>query len=397
MLASVNMSTIIINADIVSSGTIRKNAGLFINNEGRIADVFDMRDFARAKYGNADSEIDVQGRLLCPGLIDTHIHGIGGFEPDSSEPDGALKMSEALVRFGVTGFLPTLYAGREAKMETEATGIVRAMGHETGARILGINMEGPFLSPKKSGAQDPDALILPDKDVFERLTEAGGGHVVAMTVAPELEDIEKVAQAAKDKGIVLLMGHTNATYDQALHGKQLGIMHATHMFNAMSKMDHKNPGVAGAVLFDPHMRCEVISDGVHVHKDLVCHIIRVKDSSSVVLITDSLRPTSLGPGRYKINGDDVVLGEKGAFVLEEDESKLCGSALTLNVAVRNIASWTGDVAQAVRMATENPAAVYGFSDLGSIAKGKLADIAVFDSSFNATEVFVGGKIVYRKN
>ena len=184
------MSTIIINADIVSSGTIRKNAGLFINNEGRIADVFDMRDYARAKYGNADSEIDVQGRLLCPGLIDTHIHGIGGFEPDSSEPDGALKMSEALVRFGVTGFLPTLYAGREAKMETEATGIVRAMGHETGARILGINMEGPFLSPKKSGAQDPDALILPDKDVLERLTEAGGGHVVAMTVAPELEGIE---------------------------------------------------------------------------------------------------------------------------------------------------------------------------------------------------------------
>ena len=147
MFASENMSTIIINADIVSSGTIRKNAGLFINNEGRIADVFDMRDFDKGKYGNVDSEIDIQGRMLCPGLIDTHIHGIGGFEPDSSEPDGALKMSETLARFGVTGFLPTLYAGRETKMEKEATGVARAMGHETGARILGINMEGPFLSP----------------------------------------------------------------------------------------------------------------------------------------------------------------------------------------------------------------------------------------------------------
>lgn len=391
------MSTIIINADIVSSGTIKKNAGLFINNEGRIADVFDMGDFDKSKYGNVDSEIDVQGRMLCPGLIDTHIHGIGGFEPDSSEPDGTLKMSETLARFGVTGFLPTLYAGRETKMKNEAIGIAKAMGHETGARILGINMEGPFLSPKKSGAQDPDALILPDEDVFERLMKAAEGHVVAMTVAPELEGIENVVQAAKKKGVFLLMGHTNATYDEALHGKELGIMHATHMFNAMTDVNHKNPGVAGAVLFDPNMRCEIISDGVHVHKDLVCHVVRTKASSSVVLITDSLRPTSLGPGKYKINGDDVVLGQKGAFVMENDPSKLCGSALTLNMAVKNIASWTGDVAHAVRMASENPASVYGFSDLGSISKGKLADIAVFDSSFNATEVFVGGKIVYRKN
>ena len=134
-----------------------------------------------------------------------------------------------------------------------------------------------------------------------------------------------------------------------------------------------------------------------MHKDLVCHVIRTKDCSSVVLITDSLRPTSLGPGKYIINGDSAVLGEEGAFVMEKNPSLLCGSALTLNVAVRNIASWTGDVAQAVRMATENPAAVYGFSDLGSISKGKLADIAVFDSSFNATEVFIGGRIVYSKN
>ena len=397
MFASENMSTIIINADIVSSGTIRKNAGLFINNEGRIADVFDMRDFDKGKYGNVDSEIDIQGRMLCPGLIDTHIHGIGGFEPDSSEPDGALKMSETLARFGVTGFLPTLYAGRETKMEKEATGVARAMGHETGARILGINMEGPFLSPLRCGAQDPEALIRPDEAVFERLIQAGEGHVVAMTVAPELEGIEKVTRAAKKKGIVLLMGHTNATYDEAIHGKQLGIMHATHMFNAMSTLDHKSPGVSGAVLFDPRMNCEIISDGVHVHKDLVCHVIRTKDCSSVVLITDSLRPTSLGPGKYMINGDSAVLGEEGAFVMEKNPSLLCGSALTLNVAVRNIASWTGDVAQAVRMATENPASVYGFSDLGSISKGKLADIAVFDSSFNATEVFVGGRIVYSKN
>lgn len=389
--------TLIINARIITGGTQKDDSGIFINEEGRIADVFSMSDYDRSRYASGCDVLDVQGRMLCPGLIDTHIHGIGGFEPDCDSPEPTLGMSKALVRFGVTGFLPTLYAGLEEKMKTESRGIVNAMGHETGARILGINDEGPFLSPAKCGAQDPQSLILPDRDVLQRLVEAGNGRVMAMTVAPELEGIEKITPIAKDKGIVLLMGHTNGTYEQAMNGKKLGINHATHLFNAMSRIDHKNPGVAGAVVFDPDMHCEIIADGIHVHKDLVRHVIRSRNKGSVVLITDSLRPTSLGPGKYIINGDPVVLGEAGAFVMEKDPTKLCGSALTLNKAVRNVARWTGDIPLAVRMATENPASVYGFKDLGAIAKGKIADLAVFDDDFDATEVFIGGKNVYSRN
>ena len=389
--------TLIINARIITSGTQRDDSGIFINSEGRIADVFSMSDYDRSRYGAGCEVLDAEGRMLCPGLIDTHIHGIAGYEPDCDEAGPALEMSKALVRFGITGFLPTLYAGREEKMKTESRGIVKAMGHETGARILGINDEGPFLSPAKCGAQDPRSLILPQADVLQRLVDAGDGHVLAMTVAPELEGIEKITPVAKEKGIVLLMGHTNATYEQALRGKELGINHATHLFNAMSPIGHKDPGVAGAVVFDPDMHCEIIADGIHVHRDLVKHVIGSRSRDSVVLITDSLRPTSLGPGRYIINGDPVVLGEKGAFVMEKDPSKLCGSALTLNKAVRNAAQWTGDITLAVKMATENPASVYGFRDLGAIAKGKIADLAVFDDEFNATEVFIGGRIVYDRN
>ena len=389
--------TLIINARIITGGTQKDDSGIFINEEGRIADVFSMSDYDRSRYASGCDVLDVQGRMLCPGLIDTHIHGIAGFEPDCDSPEPTLGMSKALVRFGVTGFLPTLYAGLEEKMKTESRGIVKAMGHETGARILGINDEGPFLSPAKCGAQDPQSLILPDRDVLQRLVEAGNGRVMAMTVAPELEGIEKITPFAKDKGIVLLMGHNNGTYEQAMNGKKLGINHATHLFNAMSRIDHKNPGVAGAVVFDPDMHCEIIADGIHVHKDLVRHVIRSRNKGSVVLITDSLRPTSLGPGKYIINGDPVVLGEAGAFVMEKDPTKLCGSALTLNKAVRNVARWTGDIPLAVRMATENPASVYGFKDLGAIAKGKIADLAVFDNDFDATEVFIGGKNVYSRN
>jgi len=388
--------TLITNARIITSGKVLEDSGIFINAQGRIADVFGMPDYERSRYGSDVDVLDIEGRMLCPGLIDTHIHGIAGYEPDCDEPEPSLEMSKALVRFGVTGFLPTLYAGREEKMKTETRGIVKALGHETGARILGINHEGPFLSPAKCGAQDPDSLVLPDTDIFNRLVDSGEGHVLAMTIAPELEGVEKITAIARDKGVVLLMGHTNATYEQANHGKLLGINHATHLFNAMSSIDHKNPGVAGAVVFDPDMHCEIIADGIHVHKDLVRHVIRSRNNGSVVLITDSLRPTSLGPGKYTINGDPVVLGERGAFVMERDHSKLCGSALTLNMAVRNVASWIGDKALAVKMATENPASVYGFRDMGTIARGNLADLAVFDDDFNATEVFIGGRLAFRE-
>ena len=384
---------LIINADLISAGTRQAGCGLFINEEGRIADVFSMSDFGREKYGDCEV-LDVQGKVVTPGLIDTHIHGIGGFGPDDCTPEAAIGMSEQLARFGVTGFLPTLYAGRPEKMEKEAAAVAEAIGKEKGARILGINLEGPFLNPARCGAQDPKALTCPDVSVFKAIAEACKGHAKAMTIAPELKGLEEIVPIAKEQGIVLLMGHTDATYDQALHAMDLGILHATHTFNAMSNLMHRNPGVAGAALMHDRMHCELIADGVHVHKDLVAFTIETKPEDKVVLITDSLKPASLGPGRYIANGDRVVLGERGAFVMEKDPSVLCGSALTLNIAVRNVATWTGETAKAVLMATGNPAEVYGFKDLGVLAKGKLADIAVFDKDFNATEVFVGGKLVF---
>lgn len=386
---------LIINATLVSSGTIRDRSGLFINEDGRIADVFSMADFDKAKYGECES-LDVNGNLVTPGLIDTHIHGIGGYGPDDCNVQSVLGMSETLARFGVTSFFPTLYAGSADKMERETCEAVKAIGKENGARILGINLEGPFLNPKKCGAQDPKALTHPDEATFLRLVRAGEGHVKAMTIAPELPGVEEITRIAGKQGVVLLMGHSDATYDQAVRGMNLGILHTTHTFNAMSRMDHKNPGVAGCALFHDNMHCELIADGIHVHRDLVAFLIKSKPQDKVVLITDSLKPTALGPGHYIANGDPVVLGERGAFVMERDPSVLCGSALTLNTAVRNVASWIGDKALAIRMATENPASVYGFGEIGVLAKGRLADIAVFDEDFNATDVFVGGKLVYKK-
>ncbi len=383
--------TLIINADMVVSESVRKGYGLFINEKGRIADVFCMDDFDKARYGGDLTVLDAEGRLVSPGLVDTHIHGINGFSTDDCRSSSILGMSEALVRHGVTSFLPTLYAGKPEKMLGEIRAVVEAMGKEKGARIAGIHLEGPFLSPKKAGAQEPEGLSLPSESVMKAFIDAGQGHIRAMTIAPELPGVEKIAELARANGIVLLMGHTDATYQEAKAAMELGILHTTHMFNAMSPLNHKNPGVAGASLMDDRMRCEIIADGVHVNRDLVTHVIRTKPRDGVVLITDSLGPTGLGDGIFKANGTAVQLGDIGAFVDASNHSLLCGSALTLNKAVSNVVSWGTDPGQAVRMAAENPAKVYGFRELGCISKGCIADIVMFDNNFRAIRVFVEGR------
>lgn len=384
-------TSLIINATVITASANRGLCGIYINEEGRIADVFRMEDYGASRYPATSEITDASGDFACAGLIDTHIHGIGGFSTDQADSASVLGMSECLASFGVTSFIPTLYAGSPDKMEREIRAVVSAMGKERGARILGVNLEGPFLSPKKSGAQDSRSLMLPDVSVAKRLFEAAQGKALAMTMAPELEGVREVAAISAQYGVVLLMGHTCATYEQALSGIDMGIGHVTHMFNAMSPFFHKAPGVAGAAMMDDRLKCEIIADGVHVHKDVVKHVIKTKPKDNVVLVTDSLGPTALGPGRYVANGEDVVLGDEGAFVDANDRSKLCGSALTLNKAVSNVVSWGIEIPQAVKMATENPARVYGLKELGNVSKGCLADIAIFDSTFSAKVVFIGGK------
>ena len=384
------------NAKIVTDGKTMHDSGILVDSCGRISDIFNMQDFDATKH-HAQTTYDAKELLVSPGLIDTHIHGIGGFGTDDSKTNSILEMSKSLASFGVTGFLPTLYAGSPSKMGKEASTVVEAMGKEKGATILGINMEGPFLNPQKAGAQDSNALEKPNEKTFLDLENEAEGHLVCMTIAPELDNIEKITTLATKKGIVLLMGHTNATYEEAKKGIALGIRHATHTFNAMSPLNHKNPGVAGAALIDDRMNCEIIADGVHVHKDLVTYMVQKKPKGKVVTITDSLTPTALGKGIFIANGTEVVFGEKGAFVDAHNPNLLCGSALTLNIGVKNLVSWGISLEEALATATCNPATIYGFKEIGSIKKGHLANIAIFDKEFNAIDVFVQGRCVYGRN
>ena len=211
-----------------------------------------------------------------------------------------------------------------------------------------------------------------------------------MTVAPELKGMRELALYCIKKGIVLQAAHTDANYDNMVEGMQVGILHATHLFNAMSKLDHRNPNAVGAVLIHPEMSCEIIADGFHVHPDLMKLIRRDKPIDKIVLVTDSLKPTEQAVGPLFANGEEVVLHD-GVFHRKIDDV-IAGSCLTMMRGVRNLVSYGFSVEDAVKTASSNPARVMRFSRKGTIVPGNDADLVVFDRDFRPLAVVVAGEL-----
>jgi N-acetylglucosamine-6-phosphate deacetylase len=268
------------------------------------------------------------------------------------------------------------------------------MGRESGARIMGLHLEGPFLSPARLGVQKPETLSPVDLAYMEKLWEAAEGHIVNMTVAPEIKGMRELALFCIKKGIVLQAGHTDAQYDNMVEGMQAGILHSTHLFNAMSKMEHRNPNAVGAVLIHPEMSCEIIADGYHVHPDLFKLLLRDKPIDRIGLVTDSLKPTGQEAGPFFANGEEVEFHD-GVFHRKIDDI-IAGSALTMIRGVKNLVSFGFSIEDAVKAASFNPANVMRYRGKGNIIPGSDADITVFDRDFNILAVTVGGEIKYER-
>ena len=337
-----------------------------------------------------DRSIDGKGLTAIPGFIDTHIHGIGGKGTEDSSAEAILTMSEELAKEGVTAFFPTIYTDTMERILGDEKAIVEAKGREKGAIIAGIHVEGPFISPGKIGAQNPLGRQDPSIETFKAIVKEGNGMVKAMTCAPELPGIERIAEAAADEGIVLLMGHTDATYDEAMKGVGLGIHHTTHLFNAMSGLMHRYPGVVGAALMHDEVNVEIIGDGKHVHKDIIMYVIRTKGTDKVAIITDSLRPTNQRSGKLTANGVEVEMGD-GLWVTKGNPDLIQGSSLTMHKAFKNLVSWGLSIQEAAAVTSTTPARIYRLEDRGSLEEGKRADIVLLDSDLGIKEVFIGGE------
>ncbi len=387
------MKTILINATVLTGYAQLKDCAILIDDNGNISDIFNMKRFSQKSVSSDSIVIDVQNSYIVPGLIDSHIHGIGGYGTEDNSVDSILGMSEKLADFGVTRFLPTIYTETEEKMFAGVEAIVNAMGKEKGAIIHGVNLEGPFISEKRLGAQNPYGRKKVDLDLFHKFLEIGKGNITCMTVAPELKHMRRLALEARKHNVVLLAGHTDATYENIIEGMQCGILHSTHFFNAMSRLHHRNPGTVGAIMIQNNMKAEIICDGVHVHPELVKLLIRDKPLDNIVMITDSLKPTKQRIGKLLANDVEATLSEEGAFISKNDPSLFLGSSLTMLQGLRNMSDWGIPLADSVQMSSSNPARIYNMERVGSIIPEYKADLTILDDKLQLKALFIGGKLV----
>ena len=222
------------NATVYTGFSVMKNCAVYVKG-GRIADVYNEKRFRQKEFSPKVRVIDMLGANIVPGFIDTHIHG----STDDMTAESILGLSEFLSGFGVTSFIPTISATPEAELMMKIRAVLKAMGREKGARILGIHLEGPFLSPARIGGQPAEGISPVDLALMERIYKAADGKIINMTVAPELKNMRELALYCIERGIILQAGHTDATYEQMIEGMQVNIMHLTHMFNAMRPLHHR--------------------------------------------------------------------------------------------------------------------------------------------------------------
>ena len=336
--------------------------------------------------------IDARGNYVAPGLVDIHIHGYLGEDTCDAKPEGIKKMAYGVAQNGVTSFLPTTMT--VAKNEIiDALNAVRSVKEESktwdGAEIIGVHAEGPFINPNKKGAQAEENILVPDADFILENADI----ITSVTLAPEMDPDHKcIKKLAAESKVLVSMGHTDAKFEEAMSAARDGVNHATHLFNAMSALAHRNPGVVGAALASENVSVEVIADTFHINPGLYSIIAKVK-GDKMVLITDCTRAGGMPDGEYDLGGQPIFL--KGIECRLADGT-IAGSVLKLNHAVRNVlANTTLPVNEVFKMASLNPATSIHCADrIGSLEAGKDADIIIVDNDINVLRTIKKGRTIY---
>jgi N-acetylglucosamine-6-phosphate deacetylase len=325
---------------------------------------------------------------LAPGFVDVHVHGWGGHAAmgDTAALDG---MARGLLRHGVTSFLPTAVTAPLDRLTAFAGGVREWLPHapDDGAEPLGFNLEGPFLAPSRRGAHDPTALIAPADASASTLEQLVDGLRV-VTVAPELPGAVNLIRWLAGRGVAVSLGHSAASLDEARAGYSAGARSTTHLFNAMSGIDHRDPGLALAALLDDDVFVELIADGIHVDRSVWDLIARAKPADKLMLVSDALPIAGTGDGRGRIGGLDVeVSGLRATLV---GTTTLAGSVVSLDIAVRNLVESGVSLPAAVAAASRSPLALLGVTDRGRIAVGLRADLVELDEGLVVRRVMRAG-------
>jgi N-acetylglucosamine-6-phosphate deacetylase len=340
------------------------------------------------------TRIDGRGRTLLPGFVDVHTHGALGHEVMDADADGLAEMARFLARHGVTSFLATTWTAPPERTLAALESVAEAMRAPRpagAARVLGAHMEGPYLNPERAGAQDPAHMRAPAPGELDRYLDVG--VVRLMTVAPELPANAPVLDELRRRRITASAGHTDATYAQMVAAVERGVRHATHTYNAMRPLHHRDPGTVGACLTIDALRCEVIADGHHVDPVALDVLVRARGVGAVVLVSDAVRPTGLPEGVHQLD-DRTVEVRDGAVRLQC--GGLAGSVLTLDHALRNLAAATGvEPAALWPTASANAAQSAGVADRkGRLEPGLDADLVLLDADATVQATVVEGQPAY---
>jgi N-acetylglucosamine-6-phosphate deacetylase len=336
---------------------------------------------------------------LVPGFIDLHTHGANGHDVMDATPDALAGICQALAAEGTTAFLATTMTAPSNAIENALVAVKDFMQTQTpaqGAMILGVHLEGPFLSALKKGAQRGEDMRVPDIALMQTWEKISGNTIKLVTLAPEEANGLALITYLKTQKIISSLGHTNATYAQAQAAIAAGSTYATHLFNAMRGIQQREPGTVSAALLSDAVMVELIVDGFHLHPAIVDLTLRVKGKEKIVLVTDAMRAKCLQDGCYELGGQAVHVKD-GAARLQG--GTLAGSVLRMPQALQNILDYTHcDLHDAVKMAAENPARVLNiFPQKGSITVGKDADIVVLNDDLEVVLTLCGGEIVYSQS
>ncbi|MFZ1011145.1 MAG: N-acetylglucosamine-6-phosphate deacetylase [Candidatus Sulfotelmatobacter sp.] len=342
--------------------------------------------------------VDLGDAILAPGFVDIHMHGGAGLDVMRASVAELPHLHKFLATHGVTGYFPTTvaapldqtYVALERLADAIEAGQVSqgTNGDAAQARPLGIHLEGPFLSHKRRGVHPPENLLEPTLEIFDRLWQAARGHARMMTIAPELPGaLEVIAEAARRK-VCVSIGHSDATLETAHAGVKAGARHATHTFNAMRPLDHRDPGILGEVLTDQNLTADIIVDGIHVAPEVVQLFLRAKGVEGAVLITDATAAAGMPDGTYQLGPMQVEVKD-GKCTLD---GKLAGSVLTMDGAVRNVTKFSSwGLRDAVRAASLNPSRATGLARHGHIAPGAEANIVVLSPNGDVRKTMTRGR------
>ncbi|HZT07977.1 MAG TPA: N-acetylglucosamine-6-phosphate deacetylase [Chloroflexota bacterium] len=382
-------------ASVFTPTRTARETSVLISN-GRIAAIGSPeRVSARARLREA-REIDASGLIVAPGFIDIQINGAAGqLITTAKTADAILTVARLLPRFGCTAFLPTVISAPLDVMRAALHAIGEARSDPiVGARILGAHLEGPFLNPESAGAHPRAYLQPPSAALLRDLWEASRGSLRVLTIAPELDGARETIEEAGRLGIVIAIGHSRASIEQAASAQERGVRLVTHLFNASGPVSARKPGIIGAALTSDGMNASLIPDGVHVHPAMMRLALRALGAKRLVLVTDAMPPIGSSRRTFDLLGAPIEARDGACYTRD---GRLAGGLLTMDEAVRSVRAMVDvGVADALAMATRNPARVLGLDrQLGSLRVGAQADLAILSESLEVRMTIVGGRVIYR--